>query len=163
EHQVEWTRLGPIDLAAVRASNSLPLKPVFRLRFCIKFVGLANMCARLPKLFQKLVFSKAALTRAAIDHRIGEGFFMTGIFPEEPVLDYRRVDPLYIVPLINDPVPPTFLDVVRQLYTERPVIPGGTQASVDFRSRKNKTTTFRERDNSFYIRCSHKKDSAFRF
>ena len=90
----------------------------------------------------QLVETKSLLACAAIDKRIVECLLMARVFPDKAILNDRRVDALNIVTLINEPVPPAFLDVVSEFHAERPVIPGRTQPAVDLGCRIYKAAAF---------------------
>jgi len=101
----------------------------------------------------ELVFAKPRITVATVYERVAKRVFVPGIFPHKPILDNRRIEPLYIVPLINEPVPPTPFDIVREFHAERAVVPRGAQAAIDVGGRINKSATLRKRDYCFDIRC----------
>jgi len=72
----------------------------------------------------QLVETKAFLACPTIDEWIVKGLLVTGVFPNQPVLNYRRIDAFDIVALVYEPSPPALFYVIGQLDTERAIVPG---------------------------------------
>src|SRR5687767_8433578 len=88
----------------------------------------------------QFVEAKSSLTTSAINQRVTESLLVPAVFPDQAILDNRRIQALDVVALVNQPAPPGLFDIVRQFYAERTVIPTAAKTAVNFRCRKNKAS-----------------------
>ena len=101
-----------------------------------------------------MVGAETAFALAAIDHRVRERVFVSGIVQHLAVGQNRGVQAFNVVTLINHCAPPCGLDVVFELDAERAVIVYALQAAVYVRILKNKTSSFAQGNQLFHLgRC----------
>src|SRR5206468_1836463 len=86
------------------------------------------------------------VARLAFDERIDESLDVAGGFPHLTREDDAGIEADDVVATLHHRAPPFALDVVLQLDTERPVVPGGTQAAVDLTRRKDDPSPLAEAD-----------------
>jgi hypothetical protein len=84
-----------------------------------------------------------------------KGRLMTRVLPDQSIENDRRVDALDVVALVDEPAPPGLLDVVTELDAEWTIVPRATQAAINFRGGKNKTSPLRERNDGVDVWRSH--------
>jgi hypothetical protein len=80
----------------------------------------------------ELVGPEAPLARAAVHQRIDEPRDVPRRLPHARMHEDRRVEPLDVVPRADHRRPPAVLEIFLQLDAERPVIPHGARAPVNF-------------------------------
>src|SRR5687768_3799284 len=80
----------------------------------------------------QLVRAQTGVAFATVNQRIAEGVFVSGIFPDQPVQNDRRVEPFDVITLIDHPAPPRLLYVIRELDSHGTVIPCAAETSVKF-------------------------------
>ena len=91
-----------------------------------------------------LIGAKALLAFAAVDERIGERRFVTGVLQDEPVHQDRGIESFHVVALVDVGAPPGTLDVVLELDAHRAVVPRALQASVQFAALKQEPAPLAE-------------------
>ena len=80
---------------------------------------------------------------------------MTACFPHSRIHKNRSIQTDHVRPLVDEGLPPEFLDTILQLHAERAVIPCIRESAVDLRTGENKTATLTERNELIEGRCGH--------
>src|SRR5262249_9489370 len=126
EHQIEVAWLRHIGGAAVRAFAVL-----------------------------QVVGAVARFAFAAIYERVGKRGLVTRIAPDQPVHQDRRVQTLHVVAVVNDRTPPRAHHVVLQLDAQRAVIPGRSDATVNFRIGEDEAASLAQAHDPFHAWSCH--------
>ena len=92
----------------------------------------------------EMVGPVAAFARAALDEHVVEGERVPRGLPHSRVHDYGRVEADHVLAHVDHAAPPLLLDVPLHLDAERPVIVGGTDATVDLRALVHEAPTLAE-------------------
>ena len=96
----------------------------------------------LAPLFDELICAEAFLTFLAVHEGVREAAQMAGGDPGLRIHEDGGVQTHVVGVLLNEFLPPSLLDVVFQLHTQRAVVPGVGQAAVDFAARENEAAAF---------------------
>src|SRR3989442_11340300 len=117
EHEIEHPGRGQSPLAAAHGT------------LC---VGLARR-----SLDPRIVRPEAVLALPAIHQRVREAGQVARRLPDLGMHENGGVEPLDVVALVDHGAPPALLDVLLELYAERPVVPHRAEAAVDLRRLKH--------------------------
>ena len=93
-------------------------------------------------LLNELVSAEAFLTFLAVHEGVREAAQMAGSDPGLGVHEDGGVQTHVVGVLLDELLPPSLLDVVLQLHTQRAVVPGVGQAAVNFAAREDEATAF---------------------
>src|SRR5262245_2131465 len=128
-----------------------------RLEHQIEVAGLSHIGRAAVRAFAVLqvVGAKARFAFAAIDERVRERDFVARIAPDQPVHKDRRIQTLHVVALVNDRTPPGAHHVVFQLDAQRAVIPGRSDATVNFRISEDEAASLAQAHDPFHAWSCH--------
>ena len=101
--------------------------------------------------FYQMVLSVAIVVLPALHQRIAEIRHVTAGFPSPRVHQDSRIQPHHIVALRYDRPPPRLLDIALQLHPQRPVVPSGAEAAVDFAALEHEPAAFGQGKNFVHI------------
>ena len=152
EHQVELTDIGEVVLAAGGAGDVVVLNKVLHFLLAEGIDGLleGNTLLSTPVL-NKLVGTETLLALTAIHKRIGEAAEVTRCDPGLRIHQDSGIESDVIGIFLDELLPPSTLDVVLQLGTERAVVPSVSQTAVDLAARVNKSAALGEVDDSLHF------------
>src|SRR5262245_10506322 len=126
EHRVEIARFGQIGRAAVRT-----------------FIVL------------QMVGAMARLALATINEPVGERGLMARITPDQTVHQNGRVQTFHVVALVNHRMPPRARHVVLQFDTQWAVVPGRSDAPINFRIGEDEAASFTQAYDPFQAWSCH--------
>ena len=109
---------------------------------------------RLVRLFQ-VVGAVPLVAGGALGERVGESGDVAGGDPDLGGQDHGRVDTDDVLARRDHVAPPLALDVLLELDTERPVVPGGSLAAVDLTTRVDEATALAQADDGVDLVGGH--------
>src|SRR5688572_9266436 len=139
EHQVE----GPYGGEVPPAVHGV-LYPVVLLDYLRELLRAQALGVYACRVLDEVVGAVAAFARAALDEHIVEGERVPRGLPHPRVHDYGRVEAYHVLAHVDHAAPPLLLDVSLHLDAQRPVIVGGTDATVDLRALVHEAPTLAE-------------------
>ena len=105
----------------------------------VETAGFGKVAATFRAVFLfQLVRPKAEVALATFHQGVGKVFHMAAGNPHLGGHQDGGVQPDHILPLHNNRPPPSFLDLAFQFHAQRPVVPSGAQAAIDFAALKDK-------------------------
>ena len=86
--------------------------------------------------------ASVALAGAAVNQRIAERRFVSRIFPNQTVLNNRRIETFDVVAFVDEPTPPTLFYIIGEFHAERAVIPTAAKSAINVGGGKYESATF---------------------
>ena len=138
EHEIETAWLGELTPAVAAAE------------FFRRVLGIGS--GRIDALFlQQVVLSEALVALAALDQGIAEILDVAAGLPGAGMHQDGGIEADHIVTAGDDGVPPCFLHVALELDAQRPIVPGRTEAAVDFAALKNESAALGQRQDFVHV------------
>ena len=144
EHQVELTDISEVCAAAVWTLDAVFFDEVHHL-----FVA-PTVCGFAGEVFDQFVCTMTGLAVFAVHQWVREAANMAGSNPNFWIHQNCAVQTNVVWILLYKAFPPSAFYVVFELYTQRTVIPCIRKTAVDFRTGKNKTSAFAQRNDFFH-------------
>ena len=150
KHQIKFTNGREIGVSANRTNDFMFGDERFQ-GVVIHCLNLDVQALFLYVVFYEVIRSVASFTGLAVHKRIGESAEVSGRFPRACIHQNSTIYPRVVGIFLYEFLPPSFLDVIFQLYAQRTVVPRVCESAVDFATGENESSVF-AKGNEFFHR-----------